>query len=146
MLRKKSIYRKELNSYMCVSQLCARLDWVDVLHYLLFSIVIWTDDALNDLDNNHLDALIHHLLFDWFIICFEFLLDALELDTFYDDNCKVDSDNFNASKIIEKYEGLTQQLRWEILMILIARSLRCHHLFSLESISARQLSHILWKT
>ncbi len=32
MLRKKSIYRKELNSYMCVSQLDARLDWVDVLH------------------------------------------------------------------------------------------------------------------
>ena len=32
MLRKKSIYRKELDSYMYVSQLCARLDWVDVLH------------------------------------------------------------------------------------------------------------------
>ena len=26
MLRKKSIYRKELDSYMCVSQFCARLD------------------------------------------------------------------------------------------------------------------------
>ncbi len=32
MLRKKSIYRKELNSYMYVSQLYVKLDWVDVLH------------------------------------------------------------------------------------------------------------------
>ncbi len=32
MLRKKSIYRKELDSYMYVSQLCAKLDWVDILH------------------------------------------------------------------------------------------------------------------
>jgi len=27
MLRKKSIYRKELGSYMCVPQPCARPDW-----------------------------------------------------------------------------------------------------------------------
>ncbi len=39
MLRKKSNYRKELDSYMCVSQLCARLDWVDVLH-------IWCKDSM----------------------------------------------------------------------------------------------------
>ncbi len=32
MLRKKSIYRKELNSYMYVSQLCAKLNKVDVLY------------------------------------------------------------------------------------------------------------------
>ncbi len=32
MLRKKSIYRKELNSYIYISQLYAKLDWVDVLH------------------------------------------------------------------------------------------------------------------
>ncbi len=32
MLRKKSIYRKELAAYMCVSDLCARLERIDVLH------------------------------------------------------------------------------------------------------------------
>ncbi len=32
MLRKKSIYRKELAAYMYVSDLCAKLERVDVLH------------------------------------------------------------------------------------------------------------------
>ncbi len=32
MLRKKSIYRIELAAYMCVSDLYARLERVDVLH------------------------------------------------------------------------------------------------------------------
>ncbi len=32
MLRKKSIYREELAAYICVSDLCARLERVDVLH------------------------------------------------------------------------------------------------------------------
>ena len=32
MLRKKSSYRKELDSYMCISQLCARLERIDALH------------------------------------------------------------------------------------------------------------------
>jgi len=32
MLRKKSIYRKELAAYMCVSDLCARFKKVDILH------------------------------------------------------------------------------------------------------------------
>ncbi len=39
MLRKKSIYEKELNSYMYVSQLCARLNWVNDLH-------IWYKDSM----------------------------------------------------------------------------------------------------
>ncbi len=113
--------------------------------YLLFLIIIWANDAFNHLDDDYLNTLIHHLSLDQFIICFDFLLDELELSTFYDDNCKVDSDDFNASKIIEKYEGLMLQRRWKILMILIIQSLSCHHLFSLESISARWLSHILWR-
>ncbi len=32
MLRKKSIYRKELANYMYVSDLCAKLERVDILH------------------------------------------------------------------------------------------------------------------
>ena len=32
MLRKKSSYRKELNSYMYVSQFCARLERINALH------------------------------------------------------------------------------------------------------------------
>ncbi len=39
MLRKKSIYRKELDSYMYISQFYARLDWVDILH-------IWCRDSM----------------------------------------------------------------------------------------------------
>ena len=32
MLRKKSIYRIKLAAYMCVSDLCAKLERIDVLH------------------------------------------------------------------------------------------------------------------
>ncbi len=32
MLRKKSIYRKELTAYICVFDLCAKLERIDVLH------------------------------------------------------------------------------------------------------------------
>ncbi len=32
MLRKKSIYRKELATYMCISDLCAKLKRIDILH------------------------------------------------------------------------------------------------------------------
>ena len=32
MLRKKNIYRKELDFYMYISQLYAKLNWIDVLH------------------------------------------------------------------------------------------------------------------
>ncbi len=32
MLRKKSIYKEELAAYICVSDLCARLERVDALH------------------------------------------------------------------------------------------------------------------
>ncbi len=44
MLRKKSIYRKELDSYICISQFCARLDWVNNLH-------IWCKDSMTSLLN-----------------------------------------------------------------------------------------------
>ena len=32
MLRKKSIYRKELATYMYISDLCAKLERIDILH------------------------------------------------------------------------------------------------------------------
>jgi len=79
------------------------------------------------------------------VTCPELLLDVLELDTFYDSNCRAGSDDFNASKIIEKYEGLTQQLRWGILTVLAARSPSCHHLPPPGSTYARWLPHILWE-
>jgi len=74
---------------------------------------------------------------DQFVTCFELLLDALELDTFYDGNCRVGSGDFNAVKIMEKDAGLTAQMRSGILTVLRARSLSCHHLPPPESISAR---------
>ncbi len=113
--------------------------------YLLFSTVTWAGDAPIDLGDDRLGTSIRHLPLDQFVTCPEFLLDVLELDTFYDNNCRADSDDFNASKIIRKYEGLTRQLRWGILTILAARSPSCHHLPPPESISARWLSHILWE-
>ena len=70
--------------------------------YFLFPIIIWADDAFIDFDDDHLGTSIHHLSLDQSVICLEFLLDVLELDTFYDSNCRVGSDDFNASKIIEK--------------------------------------------
>ncbi len=68
-----------------------------------------------DFDDDCLGVMIHHRLFDQFVTCFELLLDALELDTFYDDNCRVDSSDFNAVKIMEKDAGLTAQMRSRII-------------------------------
>ncbi len=76
-------------------------------------------------------------LFDHFVTRLEFLLDVLELDTFYDGNSRVDSGDFNAFKIMKKDAGLTAQMRSGILTVLRARSLSCHHLPPLGSISAR---------
>jgi len=58
-----------------------------------------------------LDTSIHHQSLDQFIISLELLLDVLKLSTFYDMNCRIDQCNFNASKIMQKYEDLTQQMR-----------------------------------
>jgi len=78
--------------------------------YLLFSIII-AEMMLSILFNNDsLDTLICHLTLDQFIISLEHSLNAFELDTFYDMNCRVDRDNFNDSEIMKKDEGLTQQM------------------------------------
>jgi len=108
-----------------------------VIDYLLFPTVIGVGDALNPPDGDRLGTSIRHLPPDQSVTCPEFLLDVLELDTFYDSNCRAGSGDFNASKILEKYEGLTQQLRWEILTVLAARSPSCHHLPPPGSIPAR---------
>jgi len=79
--------------------------------YLLFPTVIGVDDASIDPGGDRLGTSIRHLPPGQSVTCPEFLLDVLELDTFYDGNCRVGSGDFNASKILEKYEGLTQQLR-----------------------------------
>jgi len=113
--------------------------------YLLFSIIICSDDAFIDLDDDCLDTSIRHQLFDQFVTSLELLLNALELDTFYDMNRRADRGNFNDSEIMEKDEDLTSQMPWEILTVLATRSPSCHHLPPLESISARELPHILWK-
>jgi len=105
--------------------------------YLLFSTVTWAGDAFIDPDGDRLGTSIRHLPPDQSVTCLEFLLDVLELDTFYDNNCRADSGDFNASKIIRKYEGLIRQLRWGILTVLAARSPSCHHLPPPESIPAR---------
>jgi len=73
-----------------------------------------------DLDNDHLDTSIHHQLFDQFVICFELLLNVLKLDTFYDNSCRVDSDDFNAVKIMKKDADLTAQMQSRILTVLRA--------------------------
>ncbi len=52
----------------------------------------------------------------------ELLLDALWWRTFADEDCRVDRDQFNGSKISEKYEGLTQQMGSGILRVGAARS------------------------
>jgi len=90
-----------------------------------------------NLNDDHLDTSIHHRLLNQFVTCLELLLDVLELDTFYDDNCKVNSDDFNTVKIMKKDAGLTAQMQSRILTVLRARSLSCHYLSSLELISAR---------
>ena len=94
-------------------------------HYLLFPTVTWAGDAPTDPGGDRLGTSIRHLPPGQSVTCPEFLLDVLELDTFYDNNCRADSGDFNASKIIRKYEGLTRQLRWGILTVLAARSPSC---------------------
>jgi len=74
---------------------------------------------------------------DHFVTRPEFLLDVLELDTFYDGNFRAGSGDFNAFKIMEKDAGLTAQMRSGILTVLGARSLSCHHLPPPGSIPAR---------
>jgi hypothetical protein len=46
----------------------------------------------------------------------ELLLDALELSTFHDMNCRAGRGDFNASKIIEKYEDLIHKMGSGILL------------------------------
>jgi len=108
-------------------------------------IIICSDDAFINLDDNHLDTSIHHQPLNQFVISLELLLNALELNTFYDMNRRADQGNFNGSEIMKKDEDLTSQMSWGILTVLATRSPSCHHLPSLESIPARELSHILWK-
>ncbi len=56
MLKKKSIYRKELATYMCVSDLCAKLERTDILHKwcrdLMISSLTWMLTKLNWVDWN----------------------------------------------------------------------------------------------
>ncbi len=54
--------------------------------------------------------------------------DALWWWTFYYSDCRVNRDEFNDSKISEKYEGLTQQMSSKILTVLTIQSFSCHHL------------------
>ena len=113
--------------------------------YLLFLTVTCSDDALIDFDDDRLNTSIRHQPLDQFVISLELLLNALELDTFYDMNHQVDRGNFNGSEIMEKDEDLTSQMSWGILTVLATRSPSCHHLSPLGSISARELPHILWE-
>ena len=105
--------------------------------YLLFPTVTWAGDAPIDPGGDRLGTSIRHLPPGQSVTCPELLLDVLEPGTFYDSNCRAGSGDFNASKIIGKYEGLTQQLRWGILTVLAARSPSCHHLPPPGSIPAR---------
>ena len=114
-------------------------------HYLLFPTVTCSDDAFIDLGDDRLGTSIRHQPLDQSVTSLELLLNALELDTFYDMNRRVDRGNFNGSEIMEKDEDLTSQMSWKILTVLTTRSLSCHHLSPLESISARELFHILWE-
>jgi hypothetical protein len=57
----------------------------------------------------------------------ELPLDALEQETFCDGICRAGQGDFTGSKIIQKYAGLTQQMRWGILTVLAARSPSCQH-------------------
>jgi len=61
-------------------------------------------------DDDSLGTSIRHLTLDQFITSLERLLNALELDTFYDTNCRVGRDDFNGSEIMGKGEGSTQQM------------------------------------
>jgi len=72
------------------------------------------------LDDDSLGTSIRHLTLDQFITSPERLLNALELDTFYDTNCRAGRGDFNGSEIMGKDEGLTQQMHWGILRMLAA--------------------------
>ncbi len=58
--------------------------------YLLFLIIITEMMLSISFNDDLLDTSIHHLTLNQFIISLEHLLDALELSTFYDMNCRVD--------------------------------------------------------
>jgi len=105
--------------------------------YLVFPTVIAEMTLSTPLDDDSLGTSIRHLTLDQFVISLERSLNALELDTFYDTNCRAGRDDFNDSEIMEKDEGLTQQMHWGILRMLTTRSFSCHHLSPLELISAR---------
>jgi len=88
-------------------------------------------------DDDPLGTSIRHLTFGQSVTPPERLLNALELDTFYDTNCRAGRGDFNDSEIMGKGEGLTQQMHWGILRMLAARSFSCHHLSPPGLISAR---------
>jgi len=130
----------------CEGSTCYVCQTRDFFCYLLFSTVTCSDDAFTDLDDDRLGTSIRHQLLDQFVTSLELLLNAFELDTFYNMNRRADRGNFNDSEIMEKDEDLTSQMPWGILTVLAARSLSCHHLPPLGSIPARGLPHILWET
>ncbi len=80
---------------------------------------------------------------NWLIISLELLLDALWWRTFADENCRVDWDQFNDSKISEKYEDLTQQMRSRILRVETARSQLSASFFAQINFCALTISHTL---
>jgi len=105
--------------------------------YLVFSIVIAEMTLSTLFDDDSLGTSIRHLIFDQFVTPPERFLNALELDTFYDTNCRAGRGDFNDSEIMGKGEGLTQQMHWGILRVLATRSFSCHHLSPPGLISAR---------
>jgi len=62
------------------------------------------------LDGDSLGTSIRHLTPDQFVTSLERFLNALELDTFYDTNCRAGRGDFNGSEIMGKDEDLTQQM------------------------------------
>ncbi len=54
MLRKKSIYRKELTAYMCISDFYTKLERINILHRwcrnLMTSLLTWMLTKLNWVD------------------------------------------------------------------------------------------------
>jgi len=83
---------------------------IEINDYLLFPTVICPGDAFIDPDDDRLGTSIRHQLLDQFVTSLELLLNALELDTFYDMNRRADRGNFNDSEIMEKDEDLTSQM------------------------------------
>jgi len=114
-------------------------------NYLLFPTVTCPGDAPTDPGGDRLGTSIRHQPPGQSVTSLELLLNALELDTFYDMNRRADRGNFNGSEIMEKDEDLTSQMSWGILTVLAARSPSCHHLPPPGSIPARGLPHILWE-